>query len=486
MGFLLLMMLGVGVAANLLMSSEDDDGATAEDNSTSDEPEDRNINLASGVQNPSGGAGNDKFTGIVEGTVRGAAGNDTFSFEDGYAAKIYGGAGEDSFVGGMGDSFTLHGDAGNDSFSFDTDVFDGAAAYGGTGDDRFDLHFDDSDNQRGAILSGGDGADTYDLTFAPGMAAKAGPGKLVTITDFDPAEDGLDIDFNQLDRAELVENREGNYSDLNLHYTATDDTGAAVDRHMRIRLQGVTGSTLEDLGIALPDTDGDTGRLYEIASGGLSRVDGGTGDDTIRGIADGSFFGGSGNDAFEIETGADSTLDGGSGDDVMTIGEGVNFTIRGGAGDDALYIDATRNTQEASIIDGGDGDDRINVDITLTDPSGQRIDTVSGGAGFDTFTLNLTGVTYGRDYASDQMLAIKDLTSSEDDLVINIPAQDAPFYKGATLVPNAQDGSTNLVLTFEKADSNGTLRQWTGIITLLDTRDLVLAQDGPIQIRTAA
>lgn len=354
MGFLLLMMLGVGVAANLLMSSEDDDGATAEDNSPSDEPEDRNINLASGVQNPSGGAGNDKFTGIVEGTVRGAAGNDTFSFEDGYAAKIYGGAGEDSFVGGMGDSFALHGDAGNDSFSFDTDVFDGAAAYGGTGDDRFDLHFDDSDNQRGAILSGGDGADTYDLTFAPGMAAKAGPGKLVTITDFDPAEDGLDIDFNQLDRAELVENREGNYSDLNLHYTATDETGAAVDRYMRIRLQGVMGSTLEDLGIALPDTDTVTGRLYEIASGGLSRVDGGTGDDTIRGIADGSFFGGGGNDAFEIETGADSTLDGGSGDDVMTIGEGVNSTIRGGAGND--YFDVTG---EVITLRGGEGNDTV-------------------------------------------------------------------------------------------------------------------------------
>ena len=486
MGFLLLMMLGVGVAASLLMSPDDDDGATAAANSPPEEPEESHIILNSGAQNPSGGAGNDNFTGIVEGTVRGAAGNDTFGFENGYAANIYGGTGNDSFVGGMGDSFTLHGDSGNDSFSFDTDVFEGAVAYGGTGDDRFDLHFDDSDNQRGAILSGGDGADTYDLTFAPGMAAKAGPGKLVTITDFDPAEDRLDIDFDQLDRAELVENREANYSDLNLHYAATDDTGAAVDRYMRIRLQGITGSTLEDLGITLPDIDTDTGRLYEIASGGLSRVDGGAGDDTIRGIADGGFYGGGGNDIFEIEAGADSSLDGGSGNDVMTIGEGVNFTVRGGAGNDVLNISATRNTQEASIIDAGDGDDRLNIDIALSDPSGQRIDTVSGGAGADTFTLNLTGVIYGRDYSSDQMLAIKDLTTSEDDLVINISAQDAPFYKGATLVPNVQDRSTDLVLTFEREDSNGTLRQWTGIITFIDTRDLVLAQDGPIQIRTAA
>jgi len=485
MGFLLLMMLGVGVAASLLMSSEDDDGATADENSPSEEPEDRNIVLEPGAQNPSGGAGNDKFTGIVEGTVRGAAGNDTFSFENGYAANIYGGTGEDSFVGGMGDSFTLHGDAGNDSFSFDTDVFEGAVAYGGTGDDRFDLHFDDSDNQRGAILTGGDGADTYDLTFAPGMAAKAGPGKLVTITDFDPAEDRLDIDFNQLDRAELVENREGNYSDLNLHYTATDDTGAAVDRYMRIRLQGVTGSTLEDLGITLPDIDTDTGRLYEIASGGLSRVDAGAGNDTIRGTADGNFFGGGGNDVFEIETGADSTLDGGSGNDVMTIGEGVNFTIRGGKGNDVLNIDSTSNTQEASTVDGGEGGDRLNVDIALTNPSGQRMDTISGGADADVFTLNLTDVSYDTDFNLDRMLTIKDLNASEDDILININPEDSPFYKSAELVPQG-DGSTDLILTFEKADASGALRQWTGVIKLHDTNDLVLADDGPIQIRTAA
>ena len=213
-------------------------------------------------------------------------------------------------------------------------------------------------------------------------------------------------------------------------------------------------------------------------AGTINYLSGGAGADTMAG--------GGGNDIFEIEAGADSSLDGGSGNDVMTIGEGVNFTVRGGAGNDVLNISATRNTQEASIIDAGDGDDRLNIDIALSDPSGQRIDTVSGGAGADTFTLNLTGVIYGRDYSSDQMLAIKDLTTSEDDLVINISAQDAPFYKGATLVPNVQDRSTDLVLTFEREDSNGTLRQWTGIITFIDTRDLVLAQDGPIQIRTAA
>lgn len=354
MSFLLLMMLGVGVAASLLTSSDGEGGDVGEP----DQAEDRDIELESGQDNPSGGAGDDSFSGIVEGSVRGGAGDDSFSFENGYGAKISGGSGNDSFEGGMGDNFILHGDTGDDLFAFETDVFDGATAYGGKGDDRFELAFADSDVQSDPVLSGGEGADVYSLTFTPGDQVGGGPGKLVTITDFQPGQDRLDIDFAELDRAELVENPEGNYSDLNLHYTATDDTGAAVDRYMRIRLQGITGSTLEDLGITLPDTDTDTGRLYEITSGGLGRVDGGAGDDTIRGTADGSFFGGGGNDVFEIETGADSTLDGGSGNDVMTIGEGVNFTVKGGAGDDAFDVSA-----ELSNLQAGEGNDTISGDL---------------------------------------------------------------------------------------------------------------------------
>lgn len=353
MGFLFLMMLGVGVTAALFISSDSDGGGGTED-STPDEAEDRDIELESGKANPVGGAGDDSFSGIVEGRVRGGAGDDSFAFENGYGAIISGGGGNDSFEGGMGDNFVLHGDAGNDLFAFDTDVFDGATAYGGKGDDRFELGIMDSDVQPGPILSGGAGADTYDLTFSPGDVDRGGPGKLVTITDFKPSEDRLDIDFTALERAELVEDPEGRYSDLNLHYSATDERDAAVDRYIRIRLQGITGSTLEDLGITLPGTDTDAGRIYEIASGGLSRVNAGAGDDTIRGTADGSFFGGTGNDVFEIETGANSMLDGGSGNDVMTIDQSTNSTIRGGAGND--YFDVTG---ELITLRGGEGNDTV-------------------------------------------------------------------------------------------------------------------------------
>lgn len=337
MGFLLLMMLGVSIAATLLTSS---DGEGAEDGATPDPAEDRDVQLRSGEANPKGGAGNDTFSGIVEGDVRGGAGDDSFSFDNGYGAVLSGGAGNDSFEGSMGDSFTLYGGADNDLFAFDTDVFEGAKAYAGAGNDRFDLEIMDSDVQPGPLLSGGTGADSYDLTFAPGDADSGGPGKLVTITDFKQGEDRLDIDSRS-------------------------------------------------------------------------------------------------------------------------------------------------NTQEVSIIDGGDGDDRLNIDIALTDPSGQRMDTVSGGTGADVFTLDLANVTYGNDFSLDQMLTIGDLNGSEDDILIDINPEDAPFYKGAELVQQG-DGTTDLVLTFEKADASGALRQWTGIIKLLDARDLTLADDGPILIRTAA
>ena len=441
--------------------------------------------LVSGVPNPAGTSGNDTFSGNAEGDVLGGGGNDLFDLDDGYGARVFGGAGNDT-LGDGGDAFALHGDAGDDLIAFSTNDYEGGVAYGGAGNERFEIDVIDSDFTVGPTLSGGSGADVFDLDFQPGFAERGGAGKVVTITDFTPGEDSLAIDFPDLARAELVENRDGGYSDLNLHYQVDDGKGGTFDRYVTIQLQGITGKSLEDLGISLPDTEPDPGRLYEIASGGLSRVDGGEGADTIRGIADGSFLGGGGNDVFDIETGADSTLDGGLGNDVMTIGEGVNFTILGGAGKDVINADSTSNTQESSTIDGGDGDDRLNIDISLSDPIGQRVDTLSGGAGADRVTLDLEAVDYSTDYTSDRMLVIKDLEALEDDLVINIRPEDAPFYKGASLVPNPADGSTDLVLTFERTDSSGVLRSWAGVVKLLGAKDLVIGDDGPIQIRTAA
>lgn len=445
-----------------------------------------------------GGEGNDTVFGdLLDSSVSGEGGDDLLRVSAGPsgAALVFGGDGQDTLDGRGSENIVLEGGAGDDLIFSDGVGSRGAGyniiARGGAGDDTLSHSVEvfpppDSSNNLSALLTGGSGADTFNIIFQPGFAERAVAGTVVTITDFTQGEDSLSIDFPDLARAELVEDPDGAYSDINLFYQADDGQGGTVDRYLTVRLQGITGTTLDDLGITLPDPDPAQGRLYEIALGGLPRVEGGEGNDTIRGTADGEFFGGGGNDLFDIETGADSTLDGGFGNDVMTIGEGVNFTILGGAGNDTINADSTSNTQESSTLNGGDGDDRLNIDISLTDPFGQRVDTVSGGAGADVVTLNLATVNYGSDFTTDRMLVIADLQPSEDDLVINIRPEDAPFYKGATLVPNAQDGSTDLVLTFERTDTSGAPRSWTGVVKLIGTEDFVIADDGPIQIRTAA
>lgn len=485
-------MAALGLGALSMVFGGDDpapggsDGPRQDDGDDTDPPDDtagKVIELSSGVPNPAGTAGNDTFSGIVEGSARGGAGDDSFTFDNGYGAVISGGAGDDSFVGSMGDSFTLHGDAGNELFAFDTDVSDGAVAYGGAGDDRFDLEFADSDVQPGAILSGGVGADIYDLSFSPGIVDRAGNGKMVTIKDFNLGEDQINIGFPELDRAELVEDPDGNHSDLNLHYTTTDGNGATVDRYMSLRLEGITGATLASLGVDLPVGTDDQGRLYEIEPGSLSVVQGGVGNDTITGIASGRFFGGDGDDSFDIETGADSVLDGGAGNDTLTVGEGVNFTILGGAGDDVLNIDSTANTQENSTIDAGDGDDVLNIAIDLT--TQDRSDAVRGGAGADSFAIDMTTFFVGNDFTTDTLLRIEDFSTTEDEFLLTIRPEAAPFYKGAELIENGAGGTTDLVLTFENTAADGTVQQFTGTITFATAMGLTLAEDGPIQVQIA-
>lgn len=432
-------------------AGQDDDVTNPPDNNTG-----KTIDLISGEPNPAGTAGSDTFMGIIEGSARGGAGDDSFSFENGYGAVISGGVGDDSFVGGMGDSFTLHGDAGNDLFAFDTGVFDGAVAYGGAGDDRFDLEFADSDVQPGAILSGGDGADIYDLTFSPGMADRAGGGKMVTIKDFKLGEDQLNVTFADLDRAELVENPDGNSSDINLHYVTTDDSGATVDRYMQLRLEGITGATVADFGLPAPD-DGTGGtdsadlillrEATTITTGGGDdtiraadgfeneamdglRIDAGAGDDEIdvTDLIGGQIINGNaGNDRIIGLAGTSSIFRGGEGDD--TIIGGGSHALYGDGGDDLLQVGSSALLNGVSA-DGGEGDDRIVAEVELGRPDGFRPPFATGGVGADTFDLRITSVTdpatvADGDSVTYQGLQIEDFDSTQDRLVLDLTTLEA-------------------------------------------------------------
>ncbi|MCC1494745.1 calcium-binding protein [Cognatishimia sp. F0-27] len=134
-----------------------------------------------------GGLGNDSITGGGgRDTLSGANGLDTL---DGGAGNddLYGGAGADRLLGGDGDDFifggrgadALDGGAGNDDLYGDAghDTLTGGAGedylVGGSGDDR---------------LTGGADSDLFFYTNGDD-----------TITDFDPAEDFLDLPFSLID-----------------------------------------------------------------------------------------------------------------------------------------------------------------------------------------------------------------------------------------------------------------------------------------------
>jgi VCBS repeat-containing protein len=124
------------------------------------------------------------------------------------------------------------------------------------------------------------------------------------------------------------------------------------------------------------DADSLTGGLGNDTLSGGTGIDtlfGGEGDDNLSGNEDADQIdGGIGNDYIYGGTGADQ-INGGLDNDNIS-GGGDNDTILGGDGKDTIDGD-----DGADLIDAGAGDDMVNV--------GAR-DTVTGGLGFDQFTLN--------------------------------------------------------------------------------------------------
>ena len=195
-----------------------------------------------------------------------------------------------------------------------------------------------------------------------------------------------------------------------------------------IDLMAVSGiSRFEDLTVTqdgddvLIDTGEGTIRLKNFSIDDLDardfkfRIDGDSGDNTLRG-GDGSdtiyghggddtLYGGAGED-FLYGGGGDDTIYGGAGDDWVRGGDGDD-TLYGGAGDDYLRDGAGDDT-----LYGGEGSDE------LFSRAGD--DTLYGGAGEDTFTFSFAngidkslGYTHGND-------TIKDFVSGEDKINLEL------------------------------------------------------------------
>lgn len=331
-----------------------------------------------------GTLGNDTLIGTLNNdTIDGLAGND----------RLLGKAGNDNISGGEGGDW-LNGDAGNDTLLGDPFIpFDEYEP--GNVDRILQLYRNGNDLLLGGFgndsLEGGAGKDTLiggagDDYLWGGYNAKEG-----TPEGFFPDENlGVFI-------PEYENNGYGN--DLLVGGSGNDT----------LRGDSISTDPLFDGRLVLygNDTlDGGTGNDFLEGGSGEDYLYGGAGDDTIRSgyitasssreysIGNDYIYGGSGND-YLVGSGGDDYIDGGTGDDILS-GDDDRFssddTLIGGAGNDTLYGETG-----SDVLNGGAGDDVLVGDLAFSwFDEGDLVDTLTGGAGADTFILG--DVEYGSLY----------------------------------------------------------------------------------------
>lgn len=232
------------------------------------------------------------------------------------------------------------------------------------------------------VMTGGSGADLFVLSAG---------SHHVTITDFDPSNDRLDLSAWPMLRAPsqltITPTRWGaviTYQDNSLTiYTASGqplaDIGSYFSSPDRVLILGtpggqtLTGSRENDL------LTGDDGNDTIAAGGGHDQVDARGGHDSISaGWGHDHITAGDGHDTVDA-AGGDDTLLGGTGDDWLSGGNGED-EIWGGSGDDLL-----EGGEEPDLLGGGTGHDTIlggNGSDTIYASSGD--DSLEGNGGQDT------------------------------------------------------------------------------------------------------
>ena len=242
-------------------------------------------------------------------------------------------------------------------------------------------------------LTGGAGRDL----FVPGTAA----GR-ITITDFNAAEDRLDLSFLGMIRSTWQLSVQQTGTGLLVTYGAT--TLEILSHDGKPLSAGLVTNDLFPIahyaaGARAYITGTDTGEQIAGPTGQALTAWGRGGNDTMLGGAlDDVLEGGLGNDSLVGGAGKDS-LTGGDGDDVL----------EGGDGDDTLIGDLGRDTltggNGADRIWGGDGDDLLNGNAGNDWISGgDGNDNISGGLGDDTLYGDAGDDTLGGHTGNDLML----------------------------------------------------------------------------------
>ena len=357
-----------------------------------------------------GGAGDDTLLGgRGDDTLRGLDGADVINGGDD-RDHVFGGEGSDTIVGGRGD--IIAGEGGDDLMSFIGDEPEGisTAFNGGIGVDRLVLDFSaafdsltSSNSATGSgnmadvsfsaieqfVMTGGTASDT--LVASNGDDTLRGGGG----NDRLDGKAGVNVFAGGSGRDIALLDLSATGAALSVTFTGADTT-----------IGGSSFSSIEALGLFA----GSGADLLDVVGAmGGSSLDGGGGNDTLRG-ANGwkdSLQGGDGQD--RIEFGRGDTARGGAGDDVLVFNEGdinsLATTIAGDVGIDTLIVDFSaafdrvESTHNAGIgvieglnysgidrliLTGGSASDKLvgtGANDTLTGNGGH--DRLDGGAGFN-------------------------------------------------------------------------------------------------------
>ncbi|PZQ94710.1 MAG: hypothetical protein DI533_21495 [Cereibacter sphaeroides] len=468
-----------------------------------------------------GEGGDDSLTGgMGDDRLVGGMGNDRLDGELGND-KLFGGDGQDQLTDLSGGNDQLFGDAGNDSLyvsRYTTPVATTLLLDGGAGDDVIS-YYDAADLHR-VTLRGGEGRDemsvialsrvTIDagsgddslyvyvggnsktVTLGSGadrLTLDHGGGQAVRITDFNLAEDHIDLNriaaqlsgwdqrTNPFATGHLRLIQVGGDALLQIDVDGGGNGWSDLALFQSTLVSGFTetqfgfhpdGRPVAGLSIA-GTQDGDT-------------LQGTNGDDVLRGLGGADIlYGGIGDDRLVGGDGFD-TLDGGLGSDKLFGGNfadrlidqaGGNDQLFGEDGDDSLYVSRfSPSLANSLLLDGGSGNDSI----IYNDIFSQHRVTIRGGEGND--DISVSGLS---------RVSI-DAGSGDDHLLLSITgnAKTVTLGDGADIVAFTGSGGaaaqiTDFSLAQDKVDLTpllGQLLNWDQSSNPFSTGHLRLINQG--------
>lgn len=351
-----------------------------------------------------GNGGNDTLNGWVgNDSLFGGTGNDLLA-NSGTGDDVYfGGAGDDQMVAGFGTrGDVVDGGAGNDLIDLDYSGFAGGGisltwgasfvvVLGGlngisvTGCERLSFLGSGNDDS----ITSGDGQDRIDLGGGHDVVLAGGGDDTVRGLQYFTADGGDGVDLLELNLSTTTRGVALQMSaPVTLHLASIAGTAVNFER-----LYALLGSGRDTV------TGGDyADSLY--GGGGADRLFGGEGNDAISASdARAAVFGGGGDDAVSAGGGiagqAGAVIDGGSGNDVLRgnlsddrlYGGSGNDVLSGQGGSDSLF-GGDGNDQISGTFGGtvacGAGDDVLNTTLDATP------EVISGGAGIDSLQLAVT------------------------------------------------------------------------------------------------